>query len=424
MTSGGFVTAALLATRQWHLFVSIGIGLLIGLERERRKGKGPTREAAGLRTFALVSLVGCLAAETGGALVLAVLGGAIAVAAVVAYATRRNEDPGLTTQVALMTTFLLGALAWSNPALASALAVVVTVLLAARTPLHRFVRESLSERELHDGLIFASAALVILPLVPDRPLGPYGVVNPFVIWRLVVIVMAISAGGYIAMRLLGARLGLAIAGFAGGFVSSTIAVAALGARARETPRLLRTAVAGAMLASLASTIELAVVIGATHPATLTEVGGSLALAGLACAVWAAIFSVRAMQDDPPAPIERGRAFDLRIAVLFAVTVTAVLLIAAILRAKLGTPGLAVGVGVAGLVDVQAGAISVAGLVAVGKLPVGDAAIPILAALTANGATKAALALVTGRWGYAQRVWPGLALAVACAWAGVLLAGTG
>jgi len=414
--------AQVFAARQWHLFVALGIGLLIGLERERRKGQGPAREAAGMRTFALVALVGGLAAEIGGPVVLAVCAGFIALAAIVAYATRRNDDPGLTTQVALMTTFLLGALTWRNPALAAALAVVVTVLLAARGPLHRFVRSSLSPRELHDGLVFAAAALVVLPLVPDHAVGPYGVLNPFIVWRLVVIVMAISAGGYIAMRLLGSRLGLTIAGFAGGFVSSTITVAAMGARAREAPALLRTAVAGATLAGLASLIELAIVVGATYPAALRQIWVPVAFAGLAALIYAAAFAVRAFRIDRPAPLEQGRAFDLRTAVLFAVSVTAIMLFAAALRAQLGTPGLIAAVGVAGLVDIQAGAISVASLVAAGKLAPVDAVGPILAAVSASAITKAVLALVTGRLPYARRVVPGLVLVVACGWISAAVAG--
>jgi uncharacterized membrane protein (DUF4010 family) len=416
------VAAQMLAARQWHLFVALGIGLLIGLERERRKGEGPAREAAGMRTFALVALVGGLAAEVGGVVVLAVCGGFIALAAIVAYATRRNEDPGLTTQVALMTTFLLGALTWRNPALAAGLAVVVTVLLAARGPLHRFVRDSLTPRELHDGLVFAAAALVVLPLVPDHAVGPYAVLNPLVVWRLVVIVMAVSAGGYIAMRLFGSRLGLTVAGFAGGFVSSTITVAAMGARAREAPALLRTAVAGATLAGLASLIELAIVVGATYPAALREVWVPLAFAGLAALTYAAGFALRAFRVDRPAPLEEGRAFDLRIAVLFAVSVTAIMLVAAALRAHLGTPGLTVWVGIAGLVDIQAGAISVASLVAAGKLAPVDAVGPILATISASAVTKAVLALVSGRVAYARRVVPGLALVVACGWLSAAVAG--
>ena len=299
------VAAGLFAAQQWHLFVALGIGLLVGLERERRKGAGPEREAAGVRTFALVGLLGGLAAELGGGVVLAVCGAFVAGAAIVAYATRRNEDPGLTTQVALMTTFLLGALTWRNPALAAGLAVVVTALLAARGPLHRFVRDSLSPRELHDGLVFAAAALVVLPLVPDHEVGPYGVLNPFVIWRLVVIVMAISAGGYVAMRLFGSRLGLAVAGFAGGFVSSTITVAAMGARARDAPLVLRTAVAGATLAGLASLIELGIVVEATYPAALRHVVVPLVLAGAAAAAYAAVFSVRALRVDRPGRVDGG-----------------------------------------------------------------------------------------------------------------------
>ena len=416
------VAAQVFAARQWHLFVALGIGLLIGLERERRKGQGPEREAAGVRTFALVALVGGLAAEIGGAIVLAVCGGFIALAAIVAYATRRNEDPGLTTQIALMTTFLLGAVTWRNPALAAGLAVVVTVLLAARGPLHRFVRDSLSPRELHDGLVFAAAALVVLPLVPDHAVGPYGVLNPLVVWRLVVIVMAISAAGYVAMRLVGSRLGLALAGFAGGFVSSTITVAAMGARARETPTVLRTAVAGATLAGLASLIELGIVVGATYPAALGELWVPLALAGLAALVYAGVFAVRALHVDRPAPFTEGRAFDLRTAVLFAVSITAIMLISAALRAHLGTPGLVIGVGVAGLVDIQAGAITVASLVAVGKLAPADAVGPILAAVSASAVTKAVLAIVSGRLPYARRVVPGLVLVVACGWLGSWIAG--
>jgi uncharacterized membrane protein (DUF4010 family) len=412
------------AANQWHLLVALGIGLLIGLERERRKGAGRTREAAGVRTFALVALLGGLAAELGGVAVLAVCAAFIAAAGLVAYAQRRDDDPGLTTQVALMTTFLIGALTARNVVLAAGVGVVVAVLLAARTPLHRFVRDSLSEQEVHDGLVFAAAALVILPLVPDAELGPYGVFNPFVIWRLVVIVMAISAVGYIGIRLLGARLGLAVAGFAGGFVSSTVTLGLLGVQARKDPRLLRGAVAGAMLASLASIIELAVVIGATDPATLRQLALPLVLAGLVTGAYGGVFAVRALRGEDPPSIERGHAFDLKIAVAFAFTVTLVIFASAALRASLGTPGLVFGVGVAGLADIQAGAISVAGLVAAGKITPIHAVVPILAALSASTLTKAVLAVVTGGWGYAARVVPGLVLVLVGAWAGTAIAGIG
>ena len=424
MTEGGLLLAGTGSGSHWHLAVALGIGLMLGLERERHKGEGPEREAAGVRTFALAALLGGLSAEVGGVAVLAVAGSFIALAALIAYAQRRHDDPGLTTEVAMMTAFLLGALTGSDAALAAGLAVVVTAVLAAREPLHRFVNESLSPREMHDGLVFAAAALVILPLVPDREMGPYGVFNPFAIWRLVVLVMAISAAGYIGLRLLGPRLGLALAGFAGGFVSSAATIGAMGARALAEPRLMRPAVAGAVLSSVATVIQLAIVVGATSPAALRELALPLILAGAAAAAYAAVVSLRALRGEAPASVERGRAFDLKTAVVFAATVAVVLVVSAALSDRLGTAGLVLGAGVAGFADAHAAAISVAALVVAGRIPPGEAVVPILAALSANTVTKAALAVVAGRWRYALQVWPGLLLVLAGAWAGALIAGLG
>lgn len=374
-----------------------------------------------MRTFALVALLGGICAEFSSVVPLAIAGTFIALAVVVSYAVRRHEDPGLTTEVALVTAFLLGALTGTDPVLAGALAVVVAVLLAARAPLHRFVLRSLSPQEIHDGLVFAAAALVVLPLVPNRELGPYGVINPFAIWRLVVLVMAISAAGYIGQRLLGPRLGLALAGFAGGFVSSAATVGAMGTRALQDPRLMRPAVAGAVLSSVATVIQLAIVVGATSPEALRELALPLILAGLAAASYGAIFSLRALRGETPDTIDRGRAFDLKTAVLFAVTVTAVLLVSAALSDWLGTAGLVLGIALAGFADVHAAAISAAALAASGTISPDEAAIPVLAALTANTVTKAVLAVIAGRWRYAVQVWPGLLLVLAGGWLGALIA---
>lgn len=373
-----------------------------------------------MRTFALVALLGGICAEFSSVVPLAIAGAFIVLAVVVSYAVRPHDDPGLTTEVALVTAFLLGALTGTDPVLAGGLAVVVAVLLAAREPLHRFVLRSLSPQEIHDGLVLAAAALVILPLVPDREIGPYGVINPFAIWRLVVLVMAISAAGYIGQRLLGPRLGLALAGFAGGFVSSAATVGAMGARARQEPRLMRPAVAGAVLSSVATVIQLAIVVGATSPEALRELALPLTLAGLAAASYGAVFSLRALRGKTPDAIDRGRAFDLKTAVIFALTVTAVLLVSAALSDWLGTAGLLLGIALAGFADVHAAAISAAALAASGSISPDEAAIPVLAALTANTVTKAVLAVIAGRWRYAVQVWPGLLLVLAGAWIGALI----
>ena len=177
---------------------SLGVGLLLGVERERRKGTGTNRGAAGVRTFALVGLAGGISWRVGGVATAAVALGFVGLAAVVGYVRSQEDDPGLTTEVALVVDFLIGALAQRNTGFAAGLGVATAVILARREQLHRLVRQTLSERELHDGLLFAACALIVLPLIPDRSFGPHGSLNPSVIWRLVVIVMALQAAGYIA----------------------------------------------------------------------------------------------------------------------------------------------------------------------------------------------------------------------------------
>ena len=250
-----------------NLAVALGIGLLIGAERERRKGEGPSRSPAGIRTFTVASLAGAASFIVGGQVLLAVATAGVTILTAVAYWRAHEDDPGLTTEIALILTTLLGGLSMQQPALAAGVAVVVAVLLAARSRLHRFVRSVLTERELQDALIFAGATLVVLPLVPDRPSGPYGALNPHSIWILVILVMAISAAGYVAVRMLGVRFGLPIAGLASGFISSTATIGAMGARVTKTKDVLAAAVAGAVLSTIATIGQMALVLAATSMTT-------------------------------------------------------------------------------------------------------------------------------------------------------------
>lgn len=129
----------------------------------------------------------------------------VAALVAVAYIKSRSDDPGLTTEIALILTALLGGLSMQQPALAAGLAVAFAALLAARIPLQHFVRSVLTEGEVRDALIFAGATLVILPLLPNQALGPYDALNPRSIWIIVILVMAISAVGYVLVRVLGSR---------------------------------------------------------------------------------------------------------------------------------------------------------------------------------------------------------------------------
>ncbi|HEX7614048.1 MAG TPA: MgtC/SapB family protein [Thermoanaerobaculia bacterium] len=403
-----------------RLAVALGIGLLVGAERERRKGEGAARNAAGIRTFAIVSLFGGIVALLGGEVLL--VAGLLGVAglAALSYARTNEDDPGLTTEVTLLTTYLLGALASKEPGLAGALAVCVAVLLATRGALHRFVGRILTEHELQDGLLFLAAALVVLPLTPDRPVGPFGVLNPRTIWKLVVLVMAIGAAGYVALRTLGPKTGLPLAGLASGFVSSTATIGALGARARREPVLVLAAVAGATLSTVATVVQLAVALAATSLPTLRAMVLPLVFGGVAAIAWGLLFTVRSLRDKGVAEAAPGRAFDPKVAVAFAATVSAILLASAAVNQMLGPKGLLVAAGLAGFADTHAPAISVASLVAAGKVQAGDAVLPILLAMTTNTVSKIVLAAMAGGRRFALQVVPGLLLVIGAAWAGALL----
>src|SRR5450631_3631972 len=251
-----------------NLAVALGIGLLIGAERERRKGSGPSRSPAGIRTFTVASLTGAVSFLVGGQMLLALATAGVIGLIAVAYWRGPQDDPGLTTEIALIVTLLLGGLSMQRPALAGGLGVTIAILLAAKSRLHRFVAHSLTDDELQDALILAAATLVVLPLVPDSPIGPYGALNPHSIWIIVILVMAISAAGYIAVRILGPRFGVPIAGLASGFISGTATIAAMGERAGRTKDALASAVAGAVLSTLATIVQMALVLAATSVATL------------------------------------------------------------------------------------------------------------------------------------------------------------
>ncbi|WP_316192053.1 MULTISPECIES: MgtC/SapB family protein [unclassified Bradyrhizobium] len=399
------------------IVVALGIGLLIGLERERRKGEGPGRSPAGLRTFAVASLAGAVSMLIGGKLLLAVVTAGIMVLTAIAYWRSRSADPGLTSEAALILTVLLGGLATKQPALAAGVAVVLAVLLAARPVLHDFVRSVLSESELKDGLIFAAATLVVLPLLPDQPIGPYGALNLRSIWTLVVLMMAIGAAGHASMRLLGARGGLAVSGFASGFVSSTATIGAMGARARKAPELGGAAAAGAALSTVATIAQLAAVLAVTSLPALQALLVPLLCAGAAAAIYGAIFTIVGLRQSGSADLPPGHAFSLPGALLLALTISAVLVLSAALREAFGEAGLVASAAVAGLVDTHAPAVAAAALAASGKIGAADAVAPVLAALSANTISKIVVAWTSGGSSFALRLVPGLVLVIAAAWAG-------
>lgn len=385
--------------------VALGIGLLVGVERERSTAEKAGPALAGVRSFTLLCVLGATATLFEpwvlGLLLVAV--GALVTASYVRTAPR---DPGITTELAALLIFLLGALAMAEPLLAASLGVVAAVLLAAKAPIHRFSRELISAGEQRDGLLLAASALVVLPLLPDRAVGPFGVLNPWRVWLLVVLFMGIAALGHITLRILGGRFGLALAGFFAGFVSSTAATAGFGQRVREEPGQLHAAVAAAMFASLASLSLFLPLLWAASPEFLRSIAVPLAAAMLVTLIGGAL-GLRRTTDGVEQPTANSRMFRLPQALGFAVAVSAMLMLSAALNEWLGARAVLVGTTLAALVEAHASALSLGQLEAGGQLSRETAVLGFLGVLAASSLSKGVIAWLSGGRSYGWRVGAGL-----------------
>ncbi|BDU16132.1 MgtC/SapB family protein [Lysobacter auxotrophicus] len=404
------------------LLTAIAIGLLIGVVRERGHGEGGAI-VAGIRTHAMVATAAGVAAVIGPAALAAVLL-AIGALALAAYVRTRDDDPGLTGEMALLVTATLAALALIHTAVAAGLAVVSAVLLFAKHPLRRFAREVVSEREVQDALLLAASALVILPLLPDEPVDPWGVLVPSKLWKLVVLVMAVGMLGHVALRAVGARWGLPVAGFFAGFASSTAAVAGFGQRSREADELTAGAASAALLANLASLLLLVGIVATAAPALLRASAWPLAAAAVVLALGAAI-GLRRQGAAPTLPDEpQARAFKLSHGLLLALMIAVVLVASAWLRSVFGDIGALATAVLVALVELHASAASIAQLSAAGGLTMTHAQWGIAALLASSAIAKTVLAFASGNRRYGLLVGGGLmGMAVACAVAtGVVVAG--
>ena len=444
------------------LAVALGGGLLIGLERERRKGDGPARRAAGIRSFALVALAGALAQALQQPALVAVGAVAVLLLAGLAYgfdrwratlqadtrpcannqsdtsqaATSRPDtsrsdtsqagatDPGMTTELALVVTYFVGVLAVQRPALAAGCAAVVAVLLAARGRLHHFATRLLSEQELHDGLLLAALGLVLLPLVPQQPVPWLAGLQPSVLAGLVLLILLLQAVGHMALRWAGPGIGLPLAGLLGGFVSSTATVAAMGNRRRAEPALAGPCTAAAVLSTGATWLQALLMLWAVAPALALRLGPALgAGAALALGLGGLLAWRSRRQTAAAAPVSTGGgALQVRQALLVATMLTGVTLLVSQADRLFGPRGTLASVALAGLADAHAGVTAVAALQAQGRLGAAAAGSAVLLAIAANGVTRVVVAWSTGGRGHAG--WVALGLALALGAAGGLVAAAG
>lgn len=399
------------------LITALSIGLLIGTVRERLHKPGPMK--AGVRTHGIVALLGAITFDMGPQIFIATLlvaGFMIAVG----YHQTAQDDPGMTGEFTLVLNIVVSGLAMHDPSLAAAIGVIVAGLLFVKKPLRHFSQEILTEQELKDALMLCTAALVALPLLPTEAIDPWNALKPYVMWKIVVLIMGVGMLGHVAMRASGVTWGLPLTGFFSGFISSTAAVAEFGRKSKLNPELSTIASAAALLASLSSLMLFVLVLATVAPELTASLAWLLAAAGLALAMVATYLIHGASNEHPfELPSTEG-AFQISHAIMIAAIISAVSLCSAWLRTVFDDSGTLATAVVAGLVEIHAAAVGIAQLSPAHTEPSVTARWGVLGILAASVSSKVLLAYLSGDRAYGKKITTGLVLCLAAAMTAMLL----
>jgi uncharacterized membrane protein (DUF4010 family) len=408
------------------LAVALGIGLMIGLQRAQAmaaeqqevQANGDVasgRPLGGIRTYPLIALAGAISSLLGGA--QSAIAFVVSAAFVLTLVTlsylddlKRERQRGLTTESAILLTFLLGALAASESVLvddarrwllAASSGVVITAILSLKQRLHS-IAARISRQDMYATLKFAVVAVVIVPLLPDRDYGPtedLAVLNPYRIGWMVLLVAAISFVGYVAVRLLGPGRGLGITGLVGGLASSTAVTLALANRSKEHAALGSSCAFGVVLANLIMPIRVLVVTAVIHAPLALRLAPPLVAAtvvGAGVALLMRSREARPAGDD--VDLHLANPFELGPALKFGALFAAVLFVTRLAQIYLGDRGLYATGLIAGVTDIDAITLSMGSM---SRSAGGDghglevAALTILLAALSNTAFKAGLAAFLG-----------------------------
>jgi len=406
-----------------RLFVALAIGLLIGLERGwRTREEQEGERAAGLRTHGLAALLGgvwgALAlqfAHDGGAIALGlafVLFGAL----VGVFRYREiihNRSFGATTLVGVLLAFALGAFAVAGDRLAAAAAAVATTaLLALKTLLHGWVQR-LTWAELRSALVLLAMSFILLPVLPDRAIDRWGAINPHSLWLMTVLIGVVSFAGYVAVKLVGYRRGVAVAGVAGGLASSTAATAALSRLAAQHPEQTNIFAASAIFANAVMAPRVLVVLGVVNPEFALGLAAPLVSISLVYFLAGGLLMWRSVSEDrgEGGPLTIGNPLDLPAVLKFGALLAAVMVLSRIVTKFAGSSGAYVLALVSGVADVDAISLAMASQ-GVGEIGASAAALSVLLAIFSNTLVKSGIGWVVGGSGIGWRIALASVLALA------------
>jgi uncharacterized membrane protein (DUF4010 family) len=375
--------------------IALGLGLLVGLQRER-----VASPLAGFRTFPLITVSGTIAALLGQSFGGWIVGaGLIALAGLIivgnlAKQKKGDLDPGLTTEVAMLLMYGVGAYVVVGPAAAAiAIGGGVAVLLHLKPEMHSLAAR-IGNADFKAIMQFVLVSLVILPVLPDQAYGPYQVLNPHRIWVLVVLIVGISLAGYMVYKFFGEKAGVMMGGILGGIISSTATTVSYARRSRQAKGSSKLAAQVILIASTVVFVRVLMLIAATAPASLREAGPPLgAMLGVMM-----VLSVGTWFVDRHAKVQmptQDNPTELKSAILFAALFALVTLGVAAAKEHFGQRGLYVVAILSGLTDMDAITLSTTQIIQSGQTDVHTGWRLILAAALANLVFKAGTTAVLG-----------------------------
>ncbi|WP_371322571.1 MgtC/SapB family protein [Dechloromonas sp. ZY10] len=412
-----------LATPVLAFSTALGIGLLIGMERERRPDA-----AAGLRTFALVSMLGCLFAmlgeRAGGGPWMLAVGLLVIAGAMIAsnFSTQQEEQyRGFTSEAAIVVTYGLGAAVWYGySTLAVMLAIATTVLLYFKAEL-KHISERTTPKDINSILQFGVLSMVILPILPNEDFGPYEAFNPRQVWWMVVLISGLALAGYLALRIIGARHGAAVLGIFGGLASSTATTMMFSRHASEHRHLVRMAAIVILIANVMVMIRLWLVAGVVAPQLAGKIATVFAC-GIVPGVLMALYGWKILAEAGELPMpEVKNPTELKTAISFGLLYAGVLLASAWLQEIAGNSGVYIVALASGLTDADASVLSTLRMFNLEKIAGGEAVIAVTLALIANLIFKIGLVISIGGSALARHALPGLLAIGAGMGLGLLLA---
>ncbi|MCU4536171.1 MgtC/SapB family protein [Acinetobacter bereziniae] len=372
---------------------ALGCGLLIGLERERSKQRENQRSFAGLRSFAICSIFGAVCFLFGPYFGIV---GALITGAVVAYSIKnQTDDPGVTTEIAFILTYFIGGMCLWNIPFAAGLSVILTILLMTKHSMHGIAGKWITESEFRDGIFLLALLLIALPLTPNKPLWG-SVLNPYVILKLLTLILAVQALAHIAKRLLSTKNALLLSSLASGFVSSTATVASLGLEVRNGRADAKANAGAALISCVATLLQLMIIVIGVSISWFKVI----VLPSLLAITVLVIFALWLMRNTQPIEANKStdsRMFSLKEAAIIAGSLTLIQAGVYGLNLLLGDAGLIAGTLLASLFEIHG---ALATIVIQGEPSNAVLSLAFLLGLAAHAVAKSINALISGGGRYA------------------------